>query len=496
MDPATSRSRILSRTAGGPSSSRFLAIALPAAPFGGIFLTMRFFAAFVALIAVFSPWACAKDAEAPPNIIFIMADDQGYGDLACYGSRHLLTPNIDRLASEGMRFTHCYAGSAVCAPTRCVLMTGMHPGHCTRRDNTATGALDSFKGRPLLPLDASDTTIASSLQKAGYATGGFGKWGLGNPGTTGTPDKHGFDLFFGYLDQVHAHDYYTDHLVKNGGEKVPLEKGTYSHIPIFDTALQFIRDNVDKPFFCYLPVCLPHGKYVTPSNETYAGKPWPLMVKNYAAMITHLDRDVGRLMTLLKQLKIDEKTIVFYTSDNGPNLPFVEPLESAGPFRGIKRKLTEGGLRVPMIARWPGKIRPKTESDFVWGHVDFFATACELAGIKHGKKDSISILPTLLGKAQPQRQPLYWEIHHPFQQAVRTGKWKALRYGTKSPLKLFDVISDPGEAKDLAAENPAIVRNIEAIMEKEHTPSRFFPAPEKPKNRKAGRKKGAKKQAS
>ena len=461
-----------------------------------MFSTMKFHAIFIALSLLISPWIRTFGAERTPNIIFIMADDQGYGDVACYGSKHLLTPNIDRLANEGIRFTHCYAGSAVCAPTRCVLMTGMHPGHCTRRDNTATGALDTFKDRPLLPLNTSDTTIASSLQRAGYATGGFGKWGLGNPGTSGTPDKHGFDLFFGYLDQVHAHDYYTDHLVKNGGEKVALEKGTYSHIPIFDAALQFIRDNAEKPFFCYLPVCLPHGKYVTPSNEVYASKQWPVMVKNYAAMITHLDRDVGRLMKLLDQLKIDNDTIVFYTSDNGPNQMFVKPLESAGPFRGIKRKLTEGGIRIPMIARWPGKIRPGTESDFVWGHVDFFATACELVGIKHNKQDSVSILPTLLGKTQSQRPPLYWEIHHPFQQAVRNGKWKALRFGTKSPLQLFDVIADPGEAHNLATENPDIVKKIEAIMDKEHTPTKFFPAPEKPKKRKTGRKKGVKNQAS
>jgi len=496
MEPATWRSRTLSRITGAPSSNDFPSLPLPMALFGDMFTVMKSYAAPIALFVMFSLVPCAQGTNTRPNIVFIMADDQGYGDVACYGSRHLLTPNIDRLASEGLRFTHCYAGSAVCAPTRCVLMTGRHPGHCTRRDNTATGALDSFTGRPLLPLNTKDTTIASALKKAGYATGGFGKWGLGNPGTTGTPDKHGFDLFFGYLDQVHAHDYYTDHLVKNGGEKVPLKEGTYSHIPIFDAALQFIRDNTDKPFFCYLPVCLPHGKYVTPSDKVYADKPWPQMVKNYAAMITHLDSDVGRLMKLLNELDIDEQTIVFYTSDNGPNLPFVKPLGSAGPFRGTKRKLTEGGLRVPMIARWPGKIRPGSQSDFAWGHVDVFATACELAGLKHKKKDSISIVPTLLGKTQPPRSPLYWEIHHPFQQAVRTGRWKALRYGTKSPLKLFDVIADPGETKDLAAENPATVKSIEAIMSREHSPSRFFPAPEKPRARKAGRKKGAQKQAS
>ncbi len=434
--------------------------------------------------------------DRPPNIVFIMADDQGYGDVACYGSRHLLTPNIDKLAKEGMLFSHCYAGSAVCAPTRCVLMTGMHPGHCTRRDNTATGALDSFKGRPLVPLSAADTTIAARLKKAGYTTGGFGKWGLGNPGTTGTPDKHGFDLFFGYLDQVHAHDYYTSHLVRNGGEQVPLEKGTYSHIPIFDAALKFIRDSAEKPFFCYLPVCLPHGKYVTPSDEAYADKPWPQMVKNYAAMITHLDSDVGRLMKQIKDMGIDDKTIVFYTSDNGPNLPFVKPLGSAGPFRGTKRQLTEGGLRAPMIVRWPGKIKPGTQSDFVWGHVDFFATACALAGAKQDKKDSVSIVPTLLGKTQQPRVPLYWEIHHPFQQAVRTGKWKAIRHGTKAPLKLFDVIADPGESNNIANDNPAIVKKIEAIMSREHSPSRFFPAREKAKAGKAGRKKPAKKQSA
>jgi arylsulfatase A-like enzyme len=471
-------------------------VPLPCPRFGGIVICMRFYVACLALFAGLLGTHATHGADSAPNIVFIMADDQGYGDVACYGSRHLLTPNIDQLAREGMRFSHCYSGSAVCAPSRCVLMTGLHPGHCTRRDNTATGALGSFAGRPLVPLAATDSTIASILKQRGYATGGFGKWGLGNPGTTGTPDKHGFDLFFGYLDQVHAHDYYTDHLVKNGGEKIPLKKGTYSHIPIFDAALQFIRDSGDKPFFCYLPVCLPHGKYVTPTDKAYSDKPWSQTVKNYAAMITHLDSDVGRLMKLLKELEIDKQTIVFYTSDNGPNPPFVKPLESAGPFRGVKRQLTEGGLRAPMIVRWPGKISAGTESDFVWGHVDFFATACALAGINHDNKDSISVVPTLLGEKQQPRPPLYWEIHHPFQQAVRTGRWKAIRHGTKSPLQLYDVLADPKESVNLASDNPAVVKSIETIMDREHSPSRFYPALEKPRGKKAGRKNPRKKQAS
>jgi arylsulfatase A-like enzyme len=390
------------------------------------------------------------------------------------------------MAEEGLRFTDCYSGSAVCAPTRCVLMTGLHPGHCKRRDNTATGNLEFFKKldrRPLVFLEQSDLTVAEQLKTAGYSTGGFGKWGLGNPGTEGVPEKQGFDLWFGYYDQVHAHTYYTDHLLRNS-QKVPLDGKTYSHTPIIEEAFGFIEKNAQAkiPFFAYFAICPPHGKYVVPDQGVYKNKPWGDPVKNYAAMCTLLDTNVGDLMKLLKKLGIDDNTIVFYTSDNGPNKQFVPTLESNKPFRGFKRQLTEGGLRCPMVVRWPGKIKPGTTSSFAWTHKDFFATACDLAGAKlPAPTDSVSVLPTLLGKKQPPLNNLYWEIHHPFQQAVRSGKWKALRSGTKAPLQLYDLSTDPTESTNLAKDHPAIVAQLETLLAREHEPSKFFPAVEMPK---------------
>lgn len=455
---------------------------------------MRFlFPAFLCAILGCLP---ASSSEAP-NIIFIMADDQGYADLGCYGSEHIRTPNIDRMAREGIRFTDCYSGSAVCAPTRCVLMTGLHPGHCRRRDNTATGNLDWFEEleeprRPLVFLEPEDVTVAEKLKAAGYATGGFGKWGLGNPGTDGVPEKQGFDLWLGYYDQVHAHTYYTDHLIRNS-EKVPLDGKTYSHTPIMEGAFSFIEENAKtkKPFFAYLAICPPHGKYVVPEQGIYKDRPWKEIDKNYAAMCTLIDSDVGRLLELLARLGIDENTIIFYTSDNGPNPQFLQQFKSNQPFRGIKRQLTEGGLRCPMVVRWPGKIGAGATSDFAWSHKDFLATACALAGVDPPSvTDSVSVLPVLTGRKQDPIDNLYWEIHHPFQQAVRMGKWKGLRNGTREPLRLFDVNADPTEETDLSGRHPDVVRAIEAVMEREHEPSPFYPAVGKAEPKRK-RKKGA-----
>ena len=287
---------------------------------------------FLAFLVLATCCPLLATAAGQPNIIFMMADDQGYADLGCYGSKHIATPNIDQMAKEGIRFTDCYSGSAVCAPTRCVLMTGLHPGHCKRRDNTATGNLAVFKKldrRPLVFLEPEDVTVAESLRSAGYATGGFGKWGLGNPGSDGVPEKQGFDLWFGYYDQVHAHTYYTDHLIRNSRE-VPLDGKTYSHIPIMNEAFGFIEKNARarKPFFAYFGICPPHGKYVIPDQGIYKDKPWSDAVKNYAAMCTLLDTNIGELLALLKKLGIDDNTIVFYTSDNGPNQQFLKDLQS------------------------------------------------------------------------------------------------------------------------------------------------------------------------
>ena len=437
-----------------------------------------------ALSALAARRARAAASADKPNIIFIMSDDQGWGDLGCYGSTAVLTPNLDRMAREGMRFTDAYTGSPVCGPARCALMTGLHSGHGTRRGNTATALQKTLNGRPLVPLAADDFTVASLLKKAGYATGMMGKWGLGNPGTTGTPDKHGFDYYFGYLDQVHAHDYYTDYLLRNG-ERVELEgnKGgkteQYTHDLFAADALRFIREHKDGPFFLYLPYTVPHGKYVVPDDAPYSGKPWPQQVKNYAAMITRMDEDIGEMFALLKESGLDEKTIVFFTSDNGPNPPFLKDLKSSGPFRGVKGQLLEGGIREPFIVRWPGKVPAGTVTDFPTIFYDFMATAADLAGVEPPKNtDGVSIVPTLLGKKPPPRDFLYWEFYSPFHQAVRIGPWKGIRWGTKDPLELYDLSKDPGETTNVAAQHPDIVKQMEAIIEREHVDSKYWPVQE------------------
>ena len=330
----------------------------------------------------------APAASEKPNIIFVMVDDMGYGDVGCFGQKKIKTPHIDRMAAQGTRFTQCYTGSPVCAPCRCILMTGLHSGHCRRRGNRTTAHGDDRPARKgLLPLAADDFTVAAMLKEAGYTTGGFGKWGLGNPDTTGTPDKHGFDLFYGYLDQVHAHNYYTDYLIRNTDkEELPGNKDgkkeQYTHDVIAAETFRFIRENRDNSFFCYVPWTIPHGKYVVPDQGPYEDEPWGDTQKNYAAMITRMDADLGKLFALLEELGIDEKTIVFFTSDNGPNPPFIETFDSNGPFRGVKRQLYEGGIRMPTIVRWPGKVPAGATSDFVWTFTDFMPTAAALAAME------------------------------------------------------------------------------------------------------------------
>ena len=449
-----------------------------------------------AVVLAFGSIVLAADRK--PNIIFAMLDDAGIGDLGCYGSKHIKTPNIDAVAREGMRFTDCYSGSAVCAPTRCVLMTGLHPGHCRRRDNTAKGGLSDFKGRPLVFLEPEDLTVATFLKKRGYVCGGFGKWGLGNPGSSGVPEKHGFDEFYGYYDQVHAHSYYPSYLVRNGKEFPTPKKGgkiEYTHDVLHRASMQFVRQNKDKPFFLYLPYAIPHGKYEVPDLETYGDKPWTQNEKVVAAMMTRLDRDFGQLMALLKDLKIDEHTVVFFTSDNGKAIE-APNLKSSLGFRSKKRSLYEGGLRAPMIVRWPGKVKPGTTSDFVWTHVDFFATAAQLAGAKvPAKLDSRSVLPTLLGRPQDRFAHHYWEIHSPFHQAVRMGKWKGIRFGFKDKLRLYDLEADSAEANDVSADHSKVVLQIEQIMKAEHTPSKYFPGSDRPRKGGKGSGKNRKKKS-
>ncbi|MHC4681733.1 MAG: arylsulfatase [Planctomycetota bacterium] len=433
-----------------------------------------------------------------PNIIFIMADDLGYGDPGCYGQERIRTPNIDRMAAEGMRFTDHYAGSTVCAPSRCSLMTGVHTGHTYVRGNR------EIKPMGQLPLRPDTVTIPRLLKKAGYTTALAGKWGLGGPGSTGIPNQQGFDYFFGYLCQRHAHNYYPEFLFRNE-ERVPLvgnkvaepradgagvasQRAQYSHDLIAADALQFIRKNKDRPFFLYLAATLPHanneaGKkgMEVPDYGIYRRRSWPEPQKGHAAMISRLDRDVGRVMETLKKLGIDAKTLILFTSDNGPHREGgadPEFFDSNGPLRGYKRDLYEGGIRVPLIARWPGRIKAGTVSHHVCAFWDFMPTFAELAGIDGlGPIDGVSMVPTLLDRPgrQKQHEFLYWEFHERgSKQAVRMGDWKAVRFGAEGELELYNLKEDIGEKRNLASRNPDIVARMEDYLKTARTRSQFW----------------------
>lgn len=424
-----------------------------------------------------------------PNIIFILADDLGYGDLGVYGQEQIKTPNLDRMAREGMRFRSCYAGSTVCAPSRSSLMTGQHTGHTRIRGNARH------------PLKLEDVTVAEVLKQAGYRTALVGKWGLGEAGSTGTPNRQGFDEFFGYLNQRHAHNYYPSFLWRDD-KRVPLRnvvpnedaegagvatsKLNYTSDLFTAEALSFLRRNKDQRFFLYLAYTIPHANneakaqgMEVPSTRPYAGKKWPEPEKNKAAMITRLDRDVGRLLRELKGLGLDRKTIVFFSSDNGPhkegghNPNF---FKSSGRLRGIKRDLYEGGIRVPMIVRWPGRIKPHV-SDQVWAFWDFLPTAAELAGARTPSGiDGISMAPALLGKPQRQHEFLYWEFHEQgFKQAMRMGEWKGVRLRADAPLELYNLKVDEEEKQDVAKQNPDVVEAIEARLRTARTESEHWP---------------------
>jgi arylsulfatase A-like enzyme len=453
------------------------------------------FAGILGLLSAASPAAeSLPQPDKKPNIVFILVDDAGIGDFSTYGCKYGLTPNIDRLAAEGIKFSQAYSGSAVCAPSRCVLMTGQHTGHVLRRSNQSKVGL--------LSLPADQPTVARLLHDAGYATGGFGKWGLGNPGTTGVAEKQGFDVFFGYYDQKHAHDYYTDYLVRNSVD-VPYQQSgkhtweDYSHTRIADETLKFIEENKDRPFFCYAAWTPPHDEWVIPDNTPFSKEPWPVEIKNYAAMVSLIDKDVGRVMEKLKDLGLDDNTLVIFSSDNGANDECIEPLGSTGGLRGYKRMLYEGGIRAPFIARWPGKIEPGTTTELQTTFADFLPTAADAIGAPAPSgTDGISILPTLLGEQQTRlHDSLYFEIYEPyFQQSVRLGDWKGYRLGTKAPLELYDLKSDPVEKHDLAAAHPDIVKKIEGIMTEQHTPSPHYDAPEQSEKgtKKPGQKKKVK----
>ncbi len=425
----------------------------------------------------------AGDKTQRPNIVFIMADDLGYADVGCYGQKHIKTPNIDRLAKEGLRFTQCYTGSPVCAPSRSVLMTGKHTGHTTVRGNFGIGGVLGLGGKEgRVPLHAEDVTVAEVLKQAGYVTGMTGKWGLGEPNTTGEPNSQGWDEWFGFLNQRRAHTYYPTFIWKNR-EKIDLpgnldgKQGQYTHDMFTDFALDYIRRNYKKPFFLYVPYCIPHSALEVPSLEPYADMPWEKDEITYAAMVTRMDGDIGRIMALIKNLDIDENTIVFFCSDNGAAERW-EQFDSSGPLRGKKRDLYEGGIRTPMIARWPDTIQPDTTSDQPWYFADVLPTLADLAGAKKPKGiDGISVLPTLMGKKQNLKDRyFYWEFFEGgFVQAVRWRDWKAVWPTPGKPLELYDLSNDVGETTDVAAQNPRIVQKLEAYRATARTESLAWP---------------------
>jgi len=422
-----------------------------------------------------------------PNIIFIMADDLGYGDLGCYGQKYIRTSCIDRMAAEGIRFTQCYAGSCVCAPSRSVLMTGQHTGHTRIRENKCAsgGVRDEVTGGGCRAfLLEEDVTVAEVLKEAGYATAITGKWGLGDPDTPGIPTRQGFDQWLGYLNQNHAVYYYTDYLWRNE-QKLMLEenrdgkRSLYTHDLFTEFALDFIRRHKDKPFFLYVAYTIPHFNLEVPDTEPYTDKPWPEKAKIFAAMITRMDKDVGRILSLLEQLGIDENTIVFFTSDNGGAGGGGAMFNSNGPLRGGKGGFKEGGIRVPMVVRWPGKIPAGKVSDACWYFADVLPTLAELAAVAAPKNiDGISVLSALLGGKQPElnNRFMYWESPPPhLRQVVRWRNFKALRRKPDGLLKLYDLAKDPMETEDVGHRHPEAAAVIERYLETARTPSAYWP---------------------
>ncbi len=442
---------------------------------------------------------CSQDAlreqePSKPNIVFIMADDLGYGDLGVYGQQLIATPNIDKLASEGMLFTQFYAGSTVCAPSRSALLTGFHTGHTRVRGNAR------------VPLEAEDTTFAELLQQAGYVTGLVGKWGLGEPGSSGIPNKKGFDYFYGYLNQLRAHNYYPDYVWENetvdsldnvmeyiqetyakGVGGIATKKSTYIQDRFLEKTLQFLESNKDSSFLLYLPFTLPHANNESghfgqsgmdiPDYGIYANEDWPDHQKGHAAMISRLDKDVGIIMDKIGKLGLSEKTLVIFTSDNGPHDEGGADhtfFDSNGPLRGLKRDLYEGGVRVPMIAAWPGKIAKGSKSDFVGAFWDVLPTFIQLANIDaEPSTDGISFLPALLGQSQEPHAYLYWEFYEGGgKQAVRMDNWKCIVLNVNKPeqreVLLFNLAEDLGEERNIADQFPEVVDKALELIKAEH----------------------------
>ena len=425
------------------------------------------------------------EAQTKPNIIFILADDLGYGDLGCYGQKMIQTPNIDLLAAGGIRFTDYYSGSTVCAPSRECLLTGFHTGHTAIRGNFRLPIDDGN-----LPIAKDHPTVVEYLKSQGYQTGLFGKWGVGDSSTG--PNTRGFDYSLCYLDQVKAHDYYPPYIWENDKRLVLKEnengkKGIYSHDLFANKTLDYILNiKKNKPFFLYLPYTIPHGGYELPPEEPYKSKDWSQQYKVYATMISKLDKDIGRIVQLLKEKGLTDNTIIFFSSDNGANMGMANFFKSNGSFSGSKFGLNEGGIRVPLIAYWPGKIKKAQVTNHVAAAWDVLPTICQIVGVKPRIAiDGISFLPTLLGGKQAEHPYLYWEFYdynYNFEvgdnklprnwlesRATRMGKWKGEQTNMyKNPnalIELYDLEVDPGEKKNVAKEYPEIVGKVKKIFE-------------------------------
>ncbi|TWT39685.1 arylsulfatase [Blastopirellula retiformator] len=469
----------------------------------------------LACLLLLSASASLSAADRAPNIVLIMADDLGYAELGCYGQKWIKTPNIDRLAKEGIRFTDFYSGNAVCAPSRCCLMTGKHPGHAYVRNNftqkklpaeTIALGLTDFTGQR--PLATEEVTVAEMLKQRGYATAAIGKWGLGQSGTTGDPNKQGFDLFYGFNCQVHAHNHYPKFLMRNSEREVQpgndrtLTGETFSQDQFTKVALEFIDENQEKPFFLYLPFAIPHLSIQVPEESTaeytstipeedYVHKGYlehPTPRAGYAAMVTHMDKDIGKILDKIESLGLDDDTLVIFTSDNGATYDRLggsdsDFFESVANLRGLKGSLYEGGVRVPFVARWPGKIKPGQVSNLPAALWDMMPTIADISDTKAPEAiDGYSLAPTLLGEGKQQvHDYLYWEFPaYGGQQSIRMGKWKGIRQNmmkkdNPEPLKieLYNLEADPGETTDLAAKHPEMVEKMAKLMAEAHTPSEF-----------------------
>ena len=468
---------------------------------------------FVVSTATSAAWQDGEQETRAPNIVLIVADDLGWGEVGCYGQKLIATPHIDKIANNGFKFTSFYSAQAVCAPSRCSLLTGMHQGHAYIRGNGNPKERGKAKPKEMYfpgqhPIPDEVVTLPELLKTRGYATAAIGKWGLGHFGTSGDPNKQGVDLFYGFNCQVHAHNHYPRFLWRNNekelleGNDRTLHGETYSQDKFTEVALQFIDENKDQPFFLYLPFAIPHlsiqvpddslaqfrGEIVEEEYEHRGYLPYPEPRAGYAAMVSHMDRDIGKVMQKLQDHGLTEETLVIFTSDNGPTYDRLGGsdsvyFESAGPFKGRKGQLTEGGIRVPMVVQWPGKISSGQTTDHISAFWDILPTVCEAAGVEPPAGiDGISFLPTLTGGEQKQHDHLYWEFSsYSGQQAVRMGDWKAYRRtlikNPDMPFELYDLSTDPGEANNVADSNPDVIEKIKAICKQEHTNSELFPFP-------------------